>query len=132
MGNDMVNDVLELRCRTSIEEKIKRFEHINGVFMGKYFDLVWFARSDEKKLLEEERYETLNRLKEIAEKYKEEVEELCGETSDWNHGFNSGILAYSRFLLHSFSEYRILLFKRLKISARRLSSWEEIAQFSGF
>jgi hypothetical protein len=94
----MENGVLELKCRTSIEEKINRFEHINGVFMDKYFQLVWFARSDEKKLLEEERYEILERLKEIAEKYKEEVQSLYGQSSDWTHGFNSGILAYSRFL----------------------------------
>jgi hypothetical protein len=94
----MENGVLEIKCRTSIEEKMKRFEHINGVFMDKYFHLVWFARSDEKKLLEEERYEILEKLKEVAEKYSEEVESLCGESGNWQHGFNSGILAYARFL----------------------------------
>ena len=89
---------LEITSRTTMEEKLKRFDHINGEFMHKYFELVWFARSDEKELLDREQYEVLNRLKEIAEKYKEEVSKLYGEDSDWAHGFNSGILAYSRFL----------------------------------
>lgn len=92
------NNLLEITSRTTIEEQMKRFEHINSIFMDKYFELVWFARSDEKALLAEERYETLGRLKEIAEKYQDDVNELYGETSDWVHGFNSGILAYSRFL----------------------------------
>jgi hypothetical protein len=94
----MTTDTLEIKCRTSIEEKIKRFEHINGVFMEKYFELVWFARSDENELLQREQYEVLNKLKDIANKFKEEVEGLYGNESDWHHGFNSGILAYSRFL----------------------------------
>lgn len=89
---------LELKSRTTDEERLKRLDHIQRQFMDKYFDLVWFARSDEKKLLEDEQYEVLERLKEIAEKYKEEVEGLYSESSDWHHGFNSGILAYARFI----------------------------------
>lgn len=94
----MENEVLELKCRTTLEEKMKRFEHINRVFMDKYFELVWFARSGEKELMAQEKYEVLEKLKSIAEKYEEDVECLYGKDSDWAHGFNSGILAYSRFL----------------------------------
>jgi len=89
---------LEIKCRTTIEEQLRRFHEAQSKFMDKYWDLVWFARSDEKKLMESERYEVLQKLKEIAEKYEEEVEGLCGESSDWHHGFNSGILAYARYL----------------------------------
>lgn len=89
---------LEIECRTSAEERLRRFEEAQTKFIDKYWELVWFARSDEKKLMEDERYEVLKRLKEISEKYKEEVADLYGESSDWAHGFNSGILAYARYL----------------------------------
>jgi hypothetical protein len=94
----MSEGIIEILPVVNLQEKSKRFDEINAQFMGKYFDLVWFARSDEKKLLKGEHYEALEKLKEITSKYEEEVEGLYSEDSNWHHGFNSGILAYSRFL----------------------------------
>lgn len=89
---------LDILCQTTDEEKVKRFEHINRVFMGKYFDLVWLARADKDDLLMREMYEVLKKIKEIESKFKDDVKELDECETDWQHGFNSGVLAYSRFL----------------------------------
>src|SRR6202007_677025 len=94
-------DIIEddsIRTLTTPEEKSRRFDHINGIFMSKYFDLVWYARSDPQKLMEEERYEILKTIKDMEEKYPKETGELIEDETNWQHGFNSGILAYSRFL----------------------------------
>jgi len=64
----------------------------------KYFDLVWYARADRKKLLEGEHYEGLKAMQEIEQKFPEEIKSL-GEDDNWSHGFNSGMLAASRLYL---------------------------------
>lgn len=91
-----------IRTRTSAEEKSKRLDLINGEFMSKYLDLVWFARSNPDKLIENEEYETvqkvINSLQAIADKHPKEVAELCEDETSWQHGFNSGVLAYARFI----------------------------------
>lgn len=96
------NKMADVSTRTSLKEKIKRFEFINSIFMEKYLDLVWFARSNPDKLIEDEQYETvqsvLKSIQAIADKYPKEAAELCEDETSWQHGFNSGILAYSRFL----------------------------------
>lgn len=92
----------EIKTLTPIEEQIKRFNFINNQLMEKYFELVWFARSDPEKARnngEKELFKTITKkLGEISDKYPKEVQALCGDSSNWEHGFNSGILAYSRFL----------------------------------
>jgi hypothetical protein len=66
----------------------------------KYFRLVWYARKDVEKLKQEGREDILNSIKEIETLYPEETESLKGyETGDWEHGFNSGVLAGLRFVL---------------------------------
>lgn len=96
---DLIN---EPRTLTTPEEKSKRFDFINSQLMEKYFELVWFARSDPQKVKEtgsKELFKTITKkLEEISNKYPREVQALCGDSSNWEHGFNSGILAYSRFL----------------------------------
>lgn len=91
-----------VRTSTTPEEKRKRFDFINNQLMEKYFELVWFARSNPDKARnngEKELFETLTqKLGEISDKYPKEIQALCGDDSNWEHGFNSGILAYSRFL----------------------------------
>jgi hypothetical protein len=63
---------------------------------NKYFDLVWYARSgpenDKIKGVKEnkQRIETL---------YPNEVNGLQSERGDWEHGFNSGMLAAFRYIL---------------------------------
>lgn len=69
----------------------------------KYCSLVWYARCDQQKRLEEECYEALKKCKEIEEKYPEEIKAL-GEDDNWSHGFNSGMLAASRLYLSMIEE----------------------------
>lgn len=68
-------------------------EHCN-----KYCDLVWYARSNPKKLLEGEHYEALKSIQDIETKYPKEIKSL-GKDDNWSHGFNSGMLAASRLYL---------------------------------
>jgi len=71
----------------------------------KYFDLVWYARKDEDKLVEEERFDILATMQKIEKKYPKETQELKDyETGDWSHGFNSGMLAGSRLYLAMIEE----------------------------
>lgn len=92
-----------MRTRTTLKEKCRRFDYINGEFMSKYLDLVSFARwgnADEH--LNNGEYQTavniLGCIKEMRDKYPDEVKELEEDDSNWVHGFNSGVLAYARFL----------------------------------
>jgi hypothetical protein len=66
----------------------------------KYFDLVWFARSNKNSHIP---LVMINR--EIIEaNYPKEIEDLSGEYGDWSHGFNSGMLAGMRLIV-SMMEY---------------------------
>lgn len=73
-------------------EKITELEN-------KYFDLVWYSRKDKYKLLEEERYDILKLTTDVFNKYPEECKRLEEEGGDWEHGFNSGMLAATRLFL---------------------------------
>lgn len=94
--------------RTKKRERVKKaVELMTENCCNKYFDLVWYARKDVVKLLEEERYETLATIKKIEEKYPQETKELNNpELADWSHGFNSGMLASARLYL-SMIEYNV-------------------------
>lgn len=70
----------------------------------KYYDLVWFAR---KHPFEHHSwYSTPTKIREgafkammrVMEEYPEDVEDLQGESGDWHHGFNSGMLAALRLV----------------------------------
>lgn len=97
----MNNETLEILYLTPDKDKISRFNEAVEDLMGKYFDLVWLARKDMQELMEEEKYEILAMIKEIEQKYPEEVKALDGDDTNWHHGFNSGMLACCRYL----SEY---------------------------
>ncbi len=94
----MTNGVLELKFLTPPEEKLERLDEPLRKFMTMYFDLVWLARCDQDKLLEEERYEGMAAVKRIEEAYPEEVKQLYESEDNWQHGFNSGVLAFARYL----------------------------------
>ena len=73
----------------------------------KYFDLVWLARkpnpNDPDGMAEFFddgcTLSTRMHMAELKAKYPSEVHRLsCPESGDWEHGFNSGILAAMRFL----------------------------------
>ncbi len=90
------------RSLTTDKEKMKRFDFINSDFMSKYLELVWFTRSDPDRLVEEEKYEMVAQvqksLQKIADTYPIEVAGLFEDETGWQHGFNSGVLAYARFI----------------------------------
>lgn len=90
--------LLEIIVNTPSEEMIRRFQEISRLFHEKYFSLVWLARTDKSELLEKENYEILQRVKEIEDKYPKEVRELDECDSNFQHGFNSGMLACIRFI----------------------------------
>ena len=61
--------------------------------MEKYYSLVWYARSisDEP--------EVAAARKEVRDLYPKEIDDLSTESNgDWQHGFNSGMLACLRLL----------------------------------
>jgi len=69
----------------------------------KYLDLVWYARADRKKLMQDEVYKGLAAIQRIEREHPEEVYEL-GIGDNWQHGFNSGMLAASRLYLSMIEE----------------------------
>jgi hypothetical protein len=61
-----------------------------GEDTDKYFDLVWIARGAGRG----------EHPSPLAEKYRAEIEKLkCVRDGDWQHGFNSGMLAASRMYM---------------------------------
>ena len=72
----------------------------------KYFNLVWYARSNDRNDLsywdtvpDDIRRGAFNAQLDVETRYPEEVEDLCSCESNWQHGFNSGALAAFRFIL---------------------------------
>ena len=63
------------------------------IMMEKYCSLVWFARSnpDNEKIQP--------RIKEVEEQFPEETTRYKNGNSNFEHGFNSGMLAGIRFAL---------------------------------
>jgi len=80
------------------EELIQKWEK-------KYFDLVWYARSrpaDHPSWAdtpESIRTGALNAQAKVEEMYPDEIDDLRSETGDWEHGFNSGMLACLRLVM---------------------------------
>ena len=80
---------------------------------NKYFDLVWYARKTPNydkeywdKKPAEIREGAFKAMEEVEKKYPREVELLNKKTKysspDWEHGFNSGVLAAMRFVQTAF------------------------------
>ena len=88
------DDVLE-----NISEKLEKAEK-----------LVWYARkapADDPSwdgVPEDIRTGALNAVARVEEMFPDDVDELRGEHGDWQHGFNSGVLAALRFVLTAASE----------------------------
>jgi hypothetical protein len=63
----------------------------------KYCDLVWYARSRPE---HEEIPKVLENKQRIETQYPSEIKSLIeGSHPDWEHGFNSGMLAGMRYIL---------------------------------
>jgi len=84
-------------CNNTKKKWLKANNHLSKL-EKKYFDLVWYARSDKDKLLEDERYEILSILNRIESEYKQETDSLYSDDCDWSHGFNSGVLSTIRLI----------------------------------
>lgn len=78
---------------------MKKQEIIDNVLelQNKYNDLVWFARSSPDNYHIKGVKENIER---ITKEYPPETNALInGRNTDWEHGFNSGMLAGMRYLL---------------------------------
>jgi hypothetical protein len=67
-----------------------------SIKLDKYVDLLWYARSKPENI-------NIKGVKEnkarIEKAYPDEVKELKGDGSDWQHGFHSGMVAGLRYVL---------------------------------
>ena len=63
----------------------------------KYFDLVWYARTNPRFL--EDDHISMPGLVRIRMSMPDECNKLNGEHANWQHGFNSGCLAAFRLAL---------------------------------
>ncbi len=61
---------------------------------SRYLDLVWYARRDKTDPDHPGRPE----IERIRRENPDAVAALCGDSADWNHGFNSGCLAMVRLI----------------------------------
>jgi len=80
---------------------MKKIEIKNQVqaLESKYSDLVWYARSSPKN---DHIKGVLENRKRIEESYPKEVNQLLHGETDWEHGFNSGMLAGMRYIVDLF------------------------------
>jgi hypothetical protein len=82
-------DVLEM----TIPERPHGIREKIDELVGKYFELVWLARKDPEEFAGKDFYEK------VAQKYPKELLKLQDPNNgDWQHGFNSGMLACARLL----------------------------------
>lgn len=78
---------------------MKKHEIITAVAEkeNKYHDFVAYARKSQ------EDYNTYPAVKELTDRLEREfpyeIQELIGKGGDWEHGFNSGMLAGMRYVL---------------------------------
>lgn len=92
---------------TDLEDLVKAFDEMHK----KYMDLVWYARSQSHEQMESsgtpEHIITgaLNAQARKEELYPDEIDEMRSETSNWEHGFNSGCLATMRFVITTMASY---------------------------
>lgn len=114
IANDEIEEdelgVLREKCQELIHSydgdvllKAEAYQHLQEQ-AGKYWDLVWYARSDPRcspDKPDDIRAGVFLGQTRIEATYPEEVESLSGEHSNWQHGFNSGMLACLRLILES-------------------------------
>ena len=77
---------------------MKKKELIENVIVkqNKYADLLWYARTSPENYNIKGVKENMDRIENL---YPNEVTELQNENSDWQHGFNSGMVAALRYVL---------------------------------
>jgi len=77
---------------------MKKKELIENVITKetKYADLLWYARTSPEHINIKGVKENKDRIEKL---YLNEVMELSSENGDWQHGFNSGMVAALRYVL---------------------------------
>lgn len=77
---------------------MKKKELIENVITKetKYADLLWYARTSPEHINIKGVKENKDRIEKL---YSNEVTELNSENADWQHGFNSGMVAALRYVL---------------------------------
>lgn len=77
---------------------MKKKELIENVITKetKYADLLWYARTSPDHINIKGVKENKDKIEKL---YPNEVTELNSETADWQHGFNSGMVAALRYVL---------------------------------
>ena len=77
---------------------MKKKELIENVIVkqNKYADLLWYARTSPEHINIKGVKENKDRIEKI---YPNEVTQLSSENGDWQHGFNSGMVAALRYVL---------------------------------
>ena len=104
VANVSVNNVLAERdaLRSELEEVKKALEAVKSKAAEgseKYFDLVWIARRNIDAVLSVPDHLSRPAVERIMAKHPLELEKLQSESGDWQHGFNSGLLAASRMYM---------------------------------
>jgi hypothetical protein len=77
---------------------MKKKELIENVITKetKYADLLWYARTSPEHINIKGVKENKDRIEKL---YLNEVTQLSSENGDWQHGFNSGMVAALRYVL---------------------------------
>ena len=99
-----VNDVGAERdaIRNELAEVKKALEAVKSKAAEggeKYFDLVWIMRRNIEAVLADPEHPSRPKVVEILAKYPHEMRKFETINPDWQHGFNSGMLAASRMYM---------------------------------
>lgn len=103
LNNEINQDLQRLRVENKeLKERMERIEHHSAKMARRMFNIVSLARAqneDEYDLKYEKAIESLDGCKCCIDEFEQDTEDLAGDLGDWHHGFNSGALAFSRFVL---------------------------------
>lgn len=77
----------------NFENKIKIAQKFLTEFEDKYFNLVWYARAGNNRKMKVVR----EKMSEVEKKFPNEIENLNEDETNWENGFNSGMMACTRF-----------------------------------
>jgi hypothetical protein len=96
-----------MKLTKDIEKELQSLEE-------KYFNLVWYARSNPREdkaywntVPHDIRRGAFNAQLDVETRFPEDVADLKSEHTDWQHGFNSGALAAFRFVLTALDDEMI-------------------------
>ena len=104
VANVSINDVAAERdaLRSELAEVKKALDAVQGKAAEdsqKYRELVWIARRNIDDVLADPEHPSHPGVVEIMAKHPLELRKLQGQDGDWQHGFNSGLLAASRMYM---------------------------------